>query len=477
MEHPEKYANREVVVLGLARSGVSAAKTMHAFGAKVTVNDRKTREESPEASVLEEMGIPVICGGHPDDLIHPGVSLVIKNPGIPYSSPPVAAALELGIEVVTEVEVAYHLSAAPMIGITGSNGKTTTTTWIGSMLEAAGLKPIVAGNIGTPLCDASLEADADNWLVVELSSFQLKGTRDFAPRIACLLNVAETHLDYHGSMEDYSSSKAKIFANQTPEDTSIVNWDDPFCRELVPYLKGSVLPFSMTEELVLEGVYASPAYPVNGESDSVDRHIVYRDAAGIVHNIVRTSEISILGTYNVANALAACAAAIAAGVSPSALREPLVSFRGVEHRLEAVGEVDGILYYNNSKATNSIATLSALAEFERPVVLIAGGLDRGSDYEELLPALQTQVKALVTIGETREVIAGVARRAGLDKVAVIEPQADAADTLRTAVREAQRLAEAGDAVLLSPACASWDMFASFEERGRIFKEAVRSTSE
>lgn len=479
MEHPKEYANRNVVVLGLARSGVSAARTMHEFGANVTVNDRKPREESPEASVLEEMGIPVICGGHPDDLIHEGVSLVIKNPGIPYSVAPVARAIELGIEVVTEVEVAYQLSAAPMIGITGSNGKTTTTTWVGRMLEAAGLRPIVAGNIGTPLCDAALSATENDWLVVELSSFQLKGTKDFAPQIACLLNVAETHLDYHGSMEDYASSKAKIFANQQPEDVSIVNWDDPYCRELVPYLKGRILPFSMTEELALEGVYASPSYPAEDAEDpaAAERFIVYRDAAGAAHEIIRTAELGIPGTYNAANAMAACAAAIAAGAELSALRAPLADFGGVEHRLESLGEIGGLFYYNNSKATNSKATLTALSAFDRPVVLIAGGLDRGSDYEELFPAFKNKIKALVTLGETRETIAGVARRAGVERVGVVETLDDSAETLREAVREARRLAEAGDIVLLSPACASWDMFASFEERGRVFKEAVRSISE
>ncbi|MDO3409211.1 UDP-N-acetylmuramoyl-L-alanine--D-glutamate ligase [Saccharibacillus sp. CPCC 101409] len=471
MEHPKEYANREVVVLGLARSGVSAARTMHAFGAVVKVNDRKPREESPEAEELEQLGIEVLCGGHPDGLIHPEVALVIKNPGIPYTASPVARAIELGIEVVTEVEVAYYLSAAPMIGITGSNGKTTTTTWIGNILTSAGSKPIVAGNIGTPLCDAALEAEPENWIVAELSSFQLKGTRDFAPRIACLLNVAETHLDYHGSMDDYTASKAKIFANQTPEDTSVVNWDDPYCRSLVPYLKGRVLPFSMTEELPLEGVYAEPPYLTDAEEPN--RKIVYRDAEGAVHEIVRTAEIGIPGTYNVANAMAACAASIASGVRPEQLKQPLKEFGGVEHRLEALGEIGGITYYNNSKATNSKATLTALSAFERPVVLIAGGLDRGSDYEELSPALETKVKALVTLGETRERIAAVARRAGVADVSVIEPREDAADTLQEAVREAVRLAQAGDTVLLSPACASWDMFASFEERGRVFTEAVR----
>ncbi|MCQ4086105.1 UDP-N-acetylmuramoyl-L-alanine--D-glutamate ligase [Saccharibacillus sp. JS10] len=476
MEHPKHYANREVVVLGLARSGVSAAKTMYEFGAKVTVNDRKPREESPEASILEDLGISVICGEHPDDLIRPDVALVIKNPGIPYTAPPIAKALELGIEVVTEVEVAYHLSSAPMIGITGSNGKTTTTTWIGKMLEHAGLKPIVAGNIGTPLCEAAREAEADNWLVVELSSFQLKGTQDFAPRIACLLNIAETHLDYHGSMEDYTSSKAKIFANQTPEDISIVNWDDTYCRDLIPYLKGRVVPFSMTEELTLESVYASPAYPVEGEADKVERYIVYRDAAGDVHRIIDTADIGIPGAYNAANAMAACAAAIAAGVRPDDLQNVLRDFGGVEHRLEALGEHGGMLFYNNSKATNSKATLTALSAFDHPVILIAGGLDRGSDYAELIPALQTKVKSIVTLGETRHKIAEVAKQAGVSQIAVVESLEDPSETLRKAVREAQRLADQGDTVLLSPACASWDMFASFEERGKVFKEAVHSIS-
>ncbi|MEK3901652.1 UDP-N-acetylmuramoyl-L-alanine--D-glutamate ligase [Paenibacillus sp. FSL R7-0179] len=472
MKHPDLYRGQEVVVLGLAKSGVQVAKVLHEHGAVVTVNDKKERDQSPEASELESLGISVICGGHPESLIHEGVELLVKNPGIPYSVAPVQQALELGIEVVTEVEVAYHLCAAPMIGITGSNGKTTTTTWVGHMLEAAGMRPIVAGNIGTPLSQAAQEADADNWMVVELSSFQLKGTEAFRPKIAALLNVAETHLDYHGGMEDYVASKSKLFANQGPEDTAVLNWDDPVCRELVPYLKAGILPFSMNEELV-QGIFVRPSY-VPDTVDELKRVIIYRDYTESETEIADVDSIGLPGRFNVGNALAACGIAIAAGADPAVLGPVLASFRGVEHRLEYVTDKAGAAYYNNSKATNSKATSMALASFRKPVILIAGGLDRGSDYMELLPVLGENVKALVALGQTRDKLAAVARLAGVKTVISVDNGESAAAVLEQAVREASALAEAGDVVLLSPACASWDMFTSYEERGRIFKEAVHN---
>lgn len=472
MKHPDLYRDQEVVVLGLAKSGVQVAKVLHERGAVVTVNDRKERDQSPEASELESLGISVICGGHPDSLIHEGVQLLVKNPGIPYTAGPVQQALELGIEVVTEVEVAYHLCAAPMIGITGSNGKTTTTTWVGHMLEAARMRPIVAGNIGTPLSQAAQEADADNWMVVELSSFQLKGTVDFRPKIAALLNVAETHLDYHGGMEDYVASKSRLFAGQGPEDTAVLNWDDPVCRELIPYLKAGILPFSMTEELV-QGVFVRPSF-VPGTEDEEQRVIIYRDYTESETEIAAVDSIGLPGRFNVENALAACGIAIAAGADPAVLGGVLASFRGVEHRLEYVADKAGAAYYNNSKATNSKATVMALGSFRQPVILIAGGLDRGSDYMELLPVLGGNVKALVALGQTRDKLAAVAGLAGVKTVISVDNGDSAAAVLQEAVREASALAESGDVVLLSPACASWDMFTSYEERGRIFKEAVHN---
>jgi UDP-N-acetylmuramoylalanine--D-glutamate ligase len=468
MNHPSEYSGKEVVVLGLARSGQAAAKVFHGFGASVTVNDKKERHLCPEADDLEALGISVICGGHPDTLIHPGVALVVKNPGIFYSAAPVARALELGIEVVTEVEVAYRISKAPIIGITGSNGKTTTTTWIARMLEQAGLSQITAGNIGRALCDAALEAEENDRLVVELSSFQLKGIDQFRPKIAVLLNIYETHLDYHGTMEDYITSKTNIFANQTEDDVAVINADDDSCVSLLPHIRASVMPFSYRQQLD-HGVYVDRI----GNGISGD-NIVYLDKNGVKHKIVTVDEVGVPFNFNVENALAAAAAAIAAGAPLEAVAEALRSFRGVEHRLEFVKEVNRVLFYNNSKATNPAATLKAMEAFEQNLILIAGGLDRGSDYMELLPWLQKKAKAVVTLGETKQKIAKVAELAGIRSIKSVDTAKNAADTIGQAVEAAFELAVAGDVVLFSPACASWDMFTSYEERGRIFKESVHN---
>jgi UDP-N-acetylmuramoylalanine--D-glutamate ligase len=475
MNHPESYQGKRIVVLGLARSGVSVAKVFHGVGARVVVNDLQEREACPEADELEALGITVICGGHPDDLISPDTALLVKNPGIPYSVSVIQTALSLGVEVVTEVEVAYLLSPVPIIGITGSNGKTTTTTWIGELLEEAGLKPLVAGNIGRPLCEAALEADMDNLLVAELSSFQLKGTSAFRPKVAVLLNLAETHLDYHGGMDDYIASKAKLFANQTAEDTAVLNWDDPVCRALADKIRARVLPFSLTDPLE-SGVFVDPPYPQDGADDGADktRVIVWRRPGEPDKRIVPVSELGIPGRHNTANALAAIAACLAAGAAPETFVAKLRSFRGVEHRLEYVTTLQDVRYYNDSKATNPTATTMSVRSLAGPIILLAGGLDRGSDYMELLPLFRERVKAVVAIGETRGKIAHVAELAGLSAVKTVEPEENAEATLRRAVREAASLAEPGDVVLLSPACASWDMFKSYEQRGRIFKESAHT---
>lgn len=474
MRVPSWYKDKQVVVLGLAKSGVAVAKLFHECGAVVTVNDKKTRAECPEADELEALGISVVCGGHPPELIHDGVALVVKNPGIPYKADPVARAAALGIEIVTEVEVAYHICKAPIIGITGSNGKTTTTTWIGRMLDESGLSPIVAGNIGRALCDAAMEADERNWMVVELSSFQLKGTVAFRPRVACLLNVYETHLDYHGTMEDYAGSKTRLFANQEEGDTAVLNWDDAFCRSLIPGLKARVLPFSMKEELET-GLFLKhlPVSDAQGQG-SENRWMVYKDRDGRLASILPTDEIGIPGEFNVENALAASAAALSAGASIEAVAKALKEFRGVEHRLEFVREKNSVLYYNNSKATNPAATIKAMEAFRQPIVLIAGGLDRGMDYLDLLPYLKERVKAVVALGETKEKIVKVAVAAGINRVKTVDTANTPSEVLAKAVEAADAYAEAGDVVLLSPACASWDMFASYEERGTIFKQSVHN---
>ncbi|MDI4646560.1 UDP-N-acetylmuramoyl-L-alanine--D-glutamate ligase [Cohnella hashimotonis] len=472
------YRGRKVVVLGLARSGAAAAKLFHQAGSVVTANDRKEREACPEASELEALGISVVCGGHPDDLVTSDTALLVKNPGIPYSAAPIRQAEAMGVEIVTEVEVAGQLSPAPIIGITGSNGKTTTTTWTGEILSAAGLSPIVAGNIGRPLSDAAQEIGPDGWLVAELSSFQLKGTTDFHPRIACLLNLAETHLDYHGTMEDYVASKAKLFANLSEGDTAVYNADDAVCAEIGRASAGRQWPFSLSKRLTV-GVSVEPPFTAVGEDESretraAERWIVSRDESGAKTRIVPVDRLGIPGRHNCANALAAVAIALAAGAEPASLREPLEAFKGVEHRLEYVGTFRGVRYYNDSKATNPTATIMSVSSLPAPLVLIAGGLDRGSDYRELIPLFRDRVKGVVAIGETREKIHKVAEEAGLTNVVVVEPVEDAAETLKRAVLEASALAGPGDTVLLSPACASWDMFPSYEVRGRIFKQSAHT---
>lgn len=471
MNHPSAYREKDVVVLGLARSGQAVAKVFHQMGARVVVNDLKPREECPEADVLEALGICVICGSHPDDLIHDGVSLLVKNPGIPYKAPPVARALEQGVEVVTEVEVAYHLCKAPIIGITGSNGKTTTTTWIGEMLQRAALRPVVAGNIGKPLSEVSTDMEADQWLVAELSSFQLKGTVDFRPHIGLLLNISETHLDYHGSMQDYVESKLKLFANQRADDWAVLNMDDPVCRDMADQVSGKLLPFS-TKETLKHGVFLSQVDPVDGTEGET---LVFRDKQGHTISLCPVREVGIPGRHNLENAAAAAAVALTAGAHTDAIGAALREFRGVEHRVELVRTLDGFQWYNNSKATNAVATVKALESFEGNVILIAGGLDRGTEYDELKELFSKKLKALVALGETRGKMKLVAEQAGVEHIQVIEHGRDRAkEAMDEAVQAAHALAEAGDIILLSPACASWDMFSSYEERGSMFKNAVHN---
>lgn len=477
MKELTSYRGRKVVVLGLARSGVAAAKLFHGIGADVVVNDRKERDQCPEADELTALGISVVCGGHPEGLVDAETALLVKNPGIPYTADPVVAAERLGVEIVSEVEVAGHLSPAPIIGITGSNGKTTTTTLTGALLDAAGLKPLVAGNIGRPLSDAVNEVDPDGWLVAELSSFQLKGTVDFRPRIGVLLNIAETHLDYHGSMEDYVESKSKLFDNQLPDDVAVYNADDDTCRRLSTKIRARKFPFSLTQRLPA-GVYVEPPYAgvkpgAEGEEEA-ERWIVSRTADGGEERVIRVDELGLPGRHNAANALAAIAIALSAGAKPEQLVQTLKDFRGVEHRLEFVGTIRGAKYYNDSKATNPMATTMSILSLPSPLILIAGGLDRGSDYMELVPVFRDRLKGLVAIGETREKLARVAQLAGLSAVKVVEPNGDAESSVRRAVEEAAAMAGPGDIVLLSPACASWDMFPSYEIRGRMFKQSAHT---
>ncbi|RAL26014.1 UDP-N-acetylmuramoyl-L-alanine--D-glutamate ligase [Thermoflavimicrobium daqui] len=449
-----EFSNCSVVVLGLAKSGVAVAKLLHQLGAKVIVNDRKTRKECPEAEELEQLGIQVITGGHPDDLLDGDVDLLVKNPGIPYHVSPVQVALKRGIPVVTEVEIASQLTKAPIIGITGSNGKTTTTTLVGKMLTAGGLKATVAGNIGQALTDTVLKLSTDEWLVAELSSFQLKGVQTFRPQIAALLNLVSAHMDYHQTMEDYILSKQRLFQNQTVDDIAVLNLDSPVCVDISKSISSTIWWFSRLQE-VEQGVCVK------------DDWIVFRRSGEYFQKILPISEVALPGSFNLENALAAIAIALTCGCPIAAIQETLRTFTGVEHRLEYVKTLDGVKYYNNSKATNAQAALKSLEAFTEPIVLIVGGLDRGVDFKELIPAFKEKVKAVVTYGQTASVFLKRAEDAQITERHQV-------NDIRDAVIKAGELAKPGDIVLLSPACASWDMYTSFEERGSIFKQAVHN---
>ncbi|WP_270582937.1 UDP-N-acetylmuramoyl-L-alanine--D-glutamate ligase [Bacillus smithii] len=441
-----KFQHKKVLVLGLAKSGASAASLLHKLGAFVTVNDKKPLQENPQAQDLLEQGIKVITGSHPIELLDEGYEYIVKNPGIPYSNPLVRGALERGIPVLTEVELAYLISEAPIIGITGTNGKTTTTTLIFEMLEKDGKRPLIAGNIGKVASKVAQKATEENIVVMELSSFQLMGIETFRPHISIITNLYEAHLDYHGTKEEYAKAKANITRNQTEDDYLIINGDQDELIELTKFSKAKKVLFS-TKRVIEDGAY-------------IQDGIVYFRG----EKLIDTEEIALPGSHNLENILAAVAAVKLAGGGNEAIRNVLKVFAGVKHRTQYVGEVNGRKFYNDSKATNTLATKAALSAFQSPIILLAGGLDRGNGFDDLIPYLKN-VKAVITFGQTAEKISETARKAGIKTIVHAENVSDA-------VPKAYQLSEKGDIILLSPACASWDQYKTFEQRGDIFIEAV-----
>jgi UDP-N-acetylmuramoylalanine--D-glutamate ligase len=441
------YQHKKILVLGLAKSGVSAASLLHKLGAFVTVNDYKPLNENPEAQGLLEQGIKVICGCHPIELLDEGFELIVKNPGIPYTNPLVAGAIERGIPVITEVELAYQISEAELIGITGTNGKTTTTTLIFEILQAnEGTNPLIAGNIGTVASEVAETATKDNQMVVELSSFQLMGIRSFRPHIAIITNIYEAHLDYHGTKKEYAQAKANITRNQLEDDYLIVNADQEELLDLISFTKAKIIPFSAKKPLA-EGCSIA-----NGMITFLGEEIIPR------------SDIVLPGEHNLENIMAAIAATKLMGVQNKAIRKVLTTFKGVKHRTQFVEEIAGRKFYNDSKATNILAAQSALNAFSEPIILLAGGLDRGNEFDELIPSLKN-VKVMITFGQTAEKLEKVAEIAGIETVHRV-------DNVEKAVPIAFELSKPGDVILLSPACASWDQYKTFEVRGDIFIDAV-----
>lgn len=443
------YQNKKVIVLGLAKSGVHAALLLHKLGALVTVNDIKPLSENPSAQGLVEAGIRVIAGSHPLALLDEDFSVMVKNPGIPYTNPMVKRAQELNIPIITEPELAYEVLEGEFIGVTGTNGKTTTTTLINLMLNE-GLKAprsFVAGNIGVPASEVAQTIKADQTMVTELSSFQLLGTTELKPHIAVLTNIYEAHLDYHGNRHNYIEAKMNLVKNQTAADYFVINWDTEEWRELSQRTQAQIVPFSR-QGLSHEGSYVQ------------DGLIYFKE-----EQICPVAIIKIPGQHNVENALAAVAVAKIKGVSNEAITNVLRTFAGVRHRIQFVEEWQGRRFYNDSKATNIEATTVALQSFEQPIVLIAGGLDRGFVFDELIPLIKKDVKAMVVYGETADLMKDAGEKAGLSTIIKV-------DNLVEATQQAVKLSEPNEIVLLSPAAASWDQFKTFEDRGDLFIKTV-----
>lgn len=437
------FENKKILVLGLAKSGLAAARLLHQLGAIITVNDGKAFTENTEAQELLEEGIKVICGNHPIDLLDEDFALVVKNPGIRYDNPMVERALALNIPVLTEVELAYLVSEAPIIGITGTNGKTTTTTLIADILNAGGQSAKLSGNIGFPASEVADKAVSTDTLVMELSSFQLMGIETFRPKIAVITNLFSAHLDYHGSQEAYEAAKWRIQENMTADDFLILNFNQEKCKALVPLTKASVVPFSTHEKV--EGAYA------------LEGKVYFKDEF-----IMETTELSLPGEHNLENALAAIAVAKLSGVNNAAILSVLTTFSGVKHRLQYLGELEGRKVYNDSKATNILATQKALSGFENSKLwLLAGGLDRGNGFEDLEEDLQG-LKGMVVFGETAPKLRLTAEKLNIPVLK--------SENVATALEEVLPQTQVGDTILLSPACASWDQYKTFEERGDLFIE-------
>ena len=440
---------KRVLVVGLGKSGIASALFLADRGARVEVSDTKSEEElHHEIPQLLDRGIGVEAGFH-GERTFTEQQLIVISPGVPYDVPQLVQARQAGIPVIGELELAARYLKGQIIGITGSNGKTTTTALTGEIIAAGGKKTLVGGNIGTPAISFVDEATGDTWIVLEVSSFQLETIQTFRPKIAMVLNVTPDHLDRHHTFEIYAAAKARVFENQTAADYTVLNADDATCAAMAAQTRAAVC-------------WISRQHPVERGAFVRGDNIIWIDS-GHEQSIMPVSEIGLKGAHNVENVLAGVCAGMLACVAPADIRRAVANFKAVEHRLEFVATVRGVSYYNDSKATNVDATIKALESFPGRIHLILGGKDKGSDYSVLNQLLTERVKRVYTIGAA---------------AAKIESQIKGAPvvssgTIDNAVRKAAETATDGDIVLLAPACASFDQFMSYEHRGRVFKDLVK----
>jgi UDP-N-acetylmuramoylalanine--D-glutamate ligase len=441
--------DKRVLVVGLGKSGVASALFLKARGARVTVSDTKSGDElRNEIPALLDHGIAVETGGHGERTFR-GQDLIVVSPGVPIDAPLLAQARGLGEAVIGEIELAAQFLPGPIVAITGSNGKTTTTTLTGEILTAGGVPALVGGNIGTPAISLVEQAKPETVIVLEVSSFQLETIQQFRSKVAVVLNVTPDHLDRHKTFEIYVDAKARIFENQRGDDFAVLNEDDPTCVAMAARTRAQVFWFSRQKE-VTQGAWVR------------DGNILFRNGSR-QEEIMRVAEVPLKGSHNLENVLAAVCASAPMGCAPEKIRQAVRDFKAVEHRLEFVATIRGVDYYNDSKATNVDATIKALESFPANIHLILGGKDKGSDYSVLNDLIKQRVKRVYTIGAAAEKI-----ESQIKGVEVVH-----AETLENALRKADAAAEPGDVVLLAPACASFDQFKNYEQRGQVFKEIVR----
>ena len=455
------YQNQSALVIGAGISGFAAAKYLAAAGARVMLSDAKEEADAEKDAVtqkhieaLRTQGISCVFGAQREELIE-GTDLIVLSPAVPERIPLVQAARARGIRVTTEVELAGEIAHAPIYAVTGTNGKTTTTTLLGELLRAHFPAVGIGGNIGVPLIDVAQEIPADGAIAAEISSYQMEATTHFHPAVAAELNVTPDHIVRHGSMEVYQAMKEKLFAAQTAEDFLVLNCDDPHTRGMAERARGKVCFFSRREELA------------EGATVRADGMIVIR-WDGEEHVLISARELGIPGGHNVENALAAAAVAFFAGVTPAEMRPVLRAFKGVEHRIEFVRTLDGVSYYNDSKATNTDSAIKALEAFDGHMILIAGGDDKLTDLTEFMELVHARVDELILVGDAAERFGAAALDAGIAPEHIHR----AGYLMEKAVQTARELAAPPQTVLLSPACASFDMYGGYEERGRDFKRIV-----
>lgn len=450
------FKGKSVLVVGLARSGVAVARILSQMGAKVIVNDLKDEKQLKEQlAELHPFGVEFYLGSGPDPII-PKADFVIISPSVPIDSSFVKSAMQNGKEVLSEVELAYRLCKAPIVAITGTNGKTTTTALTGEIFKAAGYDTYVVGNIGVPFISKVKEIKEKDVVIAEISSFQLEAVNYFHPKVSAVLNITEDHMNRHKTMDVYIEMKSRIFKNSGASDYIILNADDIHTADLADKAKGNVLFFSRNKTLM------NGAWVQDGK--------IILDIGKGNEVICKASEVRIPGSHNLENALAAALMARVMGINLDIISSVLREFQGVEHRIEYVDTINGVSFYNDSKGTNPDASIKAIKAMKQPTVLIAGGMDKGSSFSSIFDAFGSIITHMVVLGETADKLIKEAKEKGFNDVIKV-------NSLEEAVNKAYSLSLKNSNVLLSPACASWDMFKDFEERGNIFKQAVKALKE